>query len=90
MPQVAANTWASAGDLGAVLEGTAAASLADGRVVVAGGHYSDGTLASQIGIYDPVSRSWQDGGQLAAARTGSGAGGDSLCTSSLTGMLEMK
>lgn len=70
VPHVAANTWTSAGDFGAIPDGAAAASLADGRIVVAGGHYSDGTLVSQVGIYDPASQSWQDGGQLGVARTG--------------------
>lgn len=70
VPQVGANNWASAGDFGAMPEGSAAASLADGRIVVAGGHYSDGTLVSQVGIYNPVSQSWANGGQLGVARTG--------------------
>ena len=70
VPQVAANTWASAGGFGAMPDGTAAASLADGRIVVAGGQNSDGTLVSQVGIFDPASQSWEDGGQLAVARTG--------------------
>ena len=70
VPQVGANNWASAGDFGAMPEGTAGASLADGRIVVAGGHYSDGTLVSQVGIYNPASQSWEDGGQLGVARTG--------------------
>jgi hypothetical protein len=70
VPQVAANTWASAGDFGAMPDGTASAPLNDGRIVVAGGHSSDGTLVSQVGIYDPALQSWQDGGQLATARTG--------------------
>jgi len=70
VPQVAANNWASAGNFGAVPDGSAAAALADGRIVVAGGHNSDGTLVSQVGIYNPASQSWQDGGQLGVARTG--------------------
>src|SRR5688572_943510 len=70
VPQVAANNWASGGDFGAMPDGTAGASLADGRIVVAGGHYSDGTLVSQVGIFNPASQSWEDGGQLAVARTG--------------------
>ena len=70
VPQVAANNWASAGEFGAMPDGSAAASLADGRIVVAGGHYSDGTLVSQVGIYNPASQSWQNGGQLGVARTG--------------------
>ena len=70
VPLVAANNWASAGNFGAVPEGSAAAALADGRIVVAGGNNSDGTLVSQVGIYNPASQSWQDGGQLGVARTG--------------------
>jgi hypothetical protein len=70
VPRVAANTWAPAGDMGAVPEGTAAAVLADGRIVIAGGRRSDGTLVSQIGIFNPASQSWEDGGQLTLARTG--------------------
>ena len=73
VPQVGANNWASAGDFGAMPEGSAAASLADGRIVVAGGHYSDGTLVSQVGIYNPVSQSWANGGQPAASRSASAA-----------------
>jgi hypothetical protein len=39
-------------------------------MVVAGGRYDNGTLVSQIGIFDPATQSWDDGGQLAMARTG--------------------
>jgi hypothetical protein len=70
VPQVAAGTWASAGDLGATPDGTASASLADGRLVIAGGRTSEGTLVAQVGIYDPATQSWEDGGQLAMARAG--------------------
>src|SRR5688572_12502363 len=70
VPQVAANNWASGGDFGAMPDGTAGASLADGGIVVAGGQHSDGTLVSQVGIYNPASQSWEDFGHLAVARTG--------------------
>ena len=70
VPQVAAGTWASAGGFGPVPDGAAAATLADGRMVVAGGRYDTGALVSQIGIYDPASQSWDDGGQLVVARSG--------------------
>jgi hypothetical protein len=70
VPQVAAGTWMSAGDLGAIPDGTASASLADGRLVIAGGRTSEGTLVAQVGIYDPATQSWEDGGQLAMARAG--------------------
>ena len=69
VPQVAAGTWASAGVFGPVPDGAAAATLPDGRMVIAGGRYDNGSLVSQIGIYEPATQSWQDGGQLAMART---------------------
>ena len=68
VPQVAAGTWVSAGDLGAIPDAAASAALADGRLVIAGGRTADGTLVSQVGIYDPATQSWEDGGQLAMAR----------------------
>src|SRR5688500_5861042 len=70
VPQVAAGTWASAGGFGPIPEGAAAATLTDGRMVIAGGRYDNGTLVSQIGIFDPASQSWDNGGNLAMARTG--------------------
>ena len=70
VPAVATGAWAPAGDLGAVPEDTAAVALADGRLVIAGGRNPDGTLISQVGIYDPAARSWEDGGQLVTARAG--------------------
>jgi len=73
VPQVAAGTWASAGGFGPVPDGAASATLADGRMVIAGGRYDNGTLVSQIGIFNPATQSWDDGGQLAMARTGHAA-----------------
>jgi hypothetical protein len=70
VPQVAAGTWASAGGFGPVPAGAASATLADGRMVIAGGRDDNGTLVSQIGIFDPASQSWDNGGQLLMARTG--------------------
>ena len=68
--QVPSGTWMLAGDLGEIPKDAAAAALPDGLVVVAGGRDPEGGLVSQIGVYDPATGTWADGGQLIEARAG--------------------
>ena len=54
VPRVASGTWAAAGEV-AVPSGAVSVTLADGRVVVAGGK-SDGILSSAISTLRPGNR----------------------------------
>ena len=68
VPRVASGTWAAAGEV-VVPSGAVSVTLADGRVVVAGGK-SDDTLSPVIASYDPASGAWARVGELLTARSG--------------------
>src|SRR6187549_1750673 len=68
VPRVASGTWAAAGEV-AVPSGAVSVTLADGRVVVAGGK-SDGVPSSAISTYGPASGAWAPAGELLTPRSG--------------------
>jgi hypothetical protein len=63
----ASGSWTPAGSMAGPRSGHAAALLADGRVVVAGGRDADSSLSSAE-RYDPAANAWVQAGTLAAAR----------------------
>lgn len=69
VPQVATGTWVAAPAFGDIPIGAAAAVLADGRLIVAGGRASDGTPLAEVNIYDATAGTWQRAGQLTRARS---------------------
>ena len=68
VPRVASGTWAAAGEV-AVPSSAVSVTLADGRVVVAGGK-SDGVPSSAISTYAPASGAWAPAGELLTPRSG--------------------
>ena len=68
-------SWSPSGLLNTARTGTAAAVLADGRVLVAGGLYTGGAAQSErvldsSEVWDPGSGAWSLTGQMAATRWG--------------------
>ncbi|MBI2392139.1 MAG: hypothetical protein HYV09_21285, partial [Deltaproteobacteria bacterium] len=67
-----ANTWSATGSLAGQRFGHAAAVLADGRVLVAGG-VREGAVLGDVEVFDPAAGAWSAGGSLLAARYGATA-----------------
>lgn len=67
----AAGSWSPTGDLGAARGGARAVTLADGRVLLAGGSGPNGgdQPFASTEIYDPSAGTWTAAGHLALART---------------------
>ncbi len=63
-----AGTWSATGSLNAARSSHTATLLPDGHVLVAGGWWSDGWLASSE-VYDPAAGTWSATGSLNTART---------------------
>lgn len=67
-----AGTWSSVGPLIASRSATPWVTLADGRILVAGGFHDvsdySATLLASAEIYNPTTKSWVTGGAMAAAK----------------------
>ena len=61
------NTWSAAGSLATARLSHTATLLPSGQVLVAGGGYNGGVLASAE-LYDPATNTWSAAGSLATAR----------------------
>jgi N-acetylneuraminic acid mutarotase len=67
-----AGTWATTGSLSIARDFHTATLLSDGRVLVAGGHETSGTIA-QAEVYHPATGKWSSAGNLNNARAQSTA-----------------
>lgn len=67
--------WQRSGDLNTARSAPAGAVLADGRVLVAGGYYADGSLRMlrSAEVFSPSTGTWSQTGPLATARYGATA-----------------
>src|SRR6266508_3080413 len=69
-PPAQGQGWTVTGNMSVERVGHIAVLLADGRVLVIGGHTSAGTVMSTAELYDPATGSWTITGSMNVARSG--------------------
>ncbi|MEU5261518.1 kelch repeat-containing protein [Amycolatopsis sp. NPDC021455] len=69
-PPAASGTWSDAGPLPVPASWTDLATLADGRVLLAGGTGPDGAPLAATALFDPTADAWSAGPSLATGRRG--------------------